>query len=100
MKVIVCAVASLALLPAAQSAPEDKEIVFLSLEESPSRWISDKPVSLYEKPSNSFVDPFAAGFLVKKSRDSLKPSFMPMLDLPGPGYQRMRGDVPRPKDLL
>ncbi len=104
MKVIVCAVASLALLPAAQSAPEDKKIVFLSLEEAPSLWISDKPVSLYEEAVRILCRSVRcqAHALVKTaniSRLRNGPYSIPLLDLPGPGYQRMRGDLPRTEDL-
>ena len=94
MKVILSAVAFLALLPAAQSAPEDKTIVFLSLKQAPSQWLSDKPIDLH-------VDPFGKSFeqsshtwsgLIKKAPSVQRPTW-PLLDAPGPGYRRMTGEL-------
>lgn len=46
MKVIVFTAASLALLPVTRSAADETRILFLSLEEKPTQWISDKPANL------------------------------------------------------
>jgi hypothetical protein len=86
MKVIVSAVAFLALLPLAHSASEDKEVTFLSLKEHSSDWLSDRPVSLYvipaEKPPSQEDQR-----VYRKTREG---PTRPLLDFPGPGYDRMR----------
>ena len=95
MKVIVSAVALLATLPAAQSAPEEKKIIFLSLDQKPSEWLSDKPVSLY-------VDPFGKPYESEGSvitRDKHRPNSWPILDLPGPGYHGKKGAFPWLEEL-
>lgn len=95
MKVIVCAVAFLALASGGHSAPEDKKVVFLSLQQTPSQWLSDQPMDLYVNPFGKPLE--TQGFVVKK-RDFLRPNF-PRLDLPGPGYYQIHGAFPWLEDL-
>ena len=93
MKVIVTAVAFLALLPAAQSGLDEKKIVFLSLNEKPSEWLSDKPMDLFVNPfGKAYEMQNTEGFLILKKYPATRPSnSMPLLDFPGPGYHGKKG---------
>jgi hypothetical protein len=95
MKVIVCVVTLLLPLSVAQTASEDKNLVFLSLQETPSQWLSNRPVNLFVDP---FGEPIKMDSLVIE-RGPHRRTTWPLLDFPGPGYKRMRGELPQPEDL-
>lgn len=86
MKVIVSAVAFLTFFPSALWTSENKEVTFLSLEEPASEWLSDRPFSLFAIPAKE--PPIQENQRVY--RNPREGPRRPLLDFPGPGYDRMR----------